>query len=402
MAQLTGSVSRRLVVIACVLGAVVAPPSASAADARSSGARASHAQRVFWVVDSGTAVSYESSVMHGTTELADRQIVPETFKWTYQEIDTWYEMWKYVGQLPMTPQTGFTSNSPAAGERGSWIHVEIQDDPPANVGAGKPCTIDKLYSPTLSSPGPVGPDHPSIQGVAATGAKIVWSTQKSLGGCSGGPSGFVAAKGSTNLEISSAPWSMVQDVDLAGVTAQGSHWTYKREANGVMSGSTAGYQELTLDETLQIATAPPSTKCPSASDAALLGEVHARTEEQTSFLQHMNRVVQAYKQFVTSVREKGGSVAKMLAEVAARNAQYEQDLSSAHQADLNGLGQIAQGWYARANCPATKTAIRVVVDAVKEHLQSRDTLYADRPHAAALAIKDNCGCGGFGPIIPKT
>jgi hypothetical protein len=111
----------------------------------------------------------------------------------------------------------------------------------------------------------------------------------------------------------------------------------------------------------------------------------------------LNAVRLAYREFVVSLRAKGGKTADMLATLTARNPQYENDLHAAYQADRNLVDLTERDWLARARCPTTPATIRHATGEMKDYIDVKKTSYSELPELAARAVRDNCGCGDFGP-----
>jgi hypothetical protein len=144
---------------------------------------------------------------------------------------------------------------------------------------------------------------------------------------------------------------------------------------------------------------PPA--CPTKADTALLAEISGAFDETVKEFPRLVAVKNNYYAFVKRVRANGKSTADQLAEVNARTPGLERDLRAAYQADLSNLAKLERGWLARANCTATRTAITSKIDEARDLTQQQYENDLKLPAVATDAVKDNCGCGGFGPVAPK-
>jgi hypothetical protein len=172
---------------------------------------------------------------------------------------------------------------------------------------------------------------------------------------------------------------------VSGPVSENKSWSCK--ASGGSATDTGS-----LSWTGTIAAVPP----PCVADEQLLREIASRTDDRSTFIQHMKAVDNAYRQFVISLRAKGGKTADILAAITAHNPQYEADLRAAYQADRNFIDLTEHDWLARAQCPTTPATIRTATDDIRNYTDLKKDTYSEAPELAARAVRDNCGCGGFG------
>jgi hypothetical protein len=133
--------------------------------------------------------------------------------------------------------------------------------------------------------------------------------------------------------------------------------------------------------------------CPDPNDDALLADAADYLASSNTFAQGA-----AFKAFVIGIRKRGGTIDAQIQQVEESRSTWGPRFQAAAERDRAALKAALASWLAAARCPETRSKLQDEATSKADLLEQNANLNKNDVYALAeKAIRDNCGCGGFGP-----